>query len=304
MKDPFNIYKSQVDGKYVPVTQLTPDQRKKLKTRAAPGRKTHTKPLYARKAAGVESRSKFTIPGAPTPDGKMSASEIADASNKDWRKYSRMRKPDLERTHTKVRRNVYVDSTDRQAVKAAQKMPKMRRPTVVSSGRQPSPNMVANAMNTGSKSSPRLITVGDSPLLDLPDKAKKGSKRLERVIAGDAKRMVTHEAVHANSKRNLYRTGKIVANPKKLAMEEGRADAGRLKRTGHMRLPSYGLSGRTGGTPPMGTVNSGKQAAAYRVGRRLAGKPVIGPKHIGIPLAVGAAGVIASDEYKDRKKKR
>ena len=68
-------------------------------------------------------------------------------------------------------------------------------------------------------------------------------------------------------------------------------------------MPSYGFAGRTGGATPVGVVNGSKNAKAYRVGRRLAGKPIMGPKHIGIPLAVGAAGVMAADQRDKRKTK-
>ena len=236
MNDPFNIYKSQtVGGEYIPATTLTPDQRKKIKTRAAPGRKLNTKPLYARKVTGVKDKSKLTLKSPLGLKVKVSPEEIADASNSNWRKYSRMRKPDLARTHTKVRRNVYVDPKDSRAVKAAKKMPKMRRPTVVASGSQSNINMVANSMNTGSKSSPRLITVGDNPILDIPDKKPpirlkgkqslrmRGSEVIYRQTTGDAKRLVTHEAFtpipsaiyirqeswSATSKSSLWKRGEL-----------------------------------------------------------------------------------------------
>ena len=136
------------------------------------------------------------------------------------KKPSLIRRADIESGgYTKIKRNVYVKSSGKfqdVAIKHAEMLPKMRRPTIVMPTDKLPMNAGAAAGNFGSKSSPRYILIpesGVSPSLG-------------------PKRTMMHESAHANTKRNfagnvrlkLDSKGNPISNSKKTMKEEARAD--------------------------------------------------------------------------------
>jgi len=199
-----SVGKSMVSpGVYRAASKLTAAERKSVKTgkhyaasqgAAAQARDTENKAL----------RNHVSGPGRPFGVKKPSLIRRADIESGGY---------------TKIKRNVYVKSSGKfqdEAIKHAEMLPKMRRPTIVMPTNKLPMNAGAAAANFGSKSSPRYILIperGVSPILG-------------------PKRVMMHESAHSNTKRNfagkvrlkLNSKGDIDSASKKSMKEEARAD--------------------------------------------------------------------------------
>jgi hypothetical protein len=146
---------------------------------------------------------------------------------------SRLRKPDLEGSDfVKLRSNVYTRPDSGIKNRHLRGLPKMRRPTVVTQGNLPK-GAVAGVIPTGSKSSPRVISVN-----------AKQKEKMERVLP--MRYVMAHEGVHANTKRNAYRSsvlsqGRKGTSPttRPVQLEEARADDHAVRQTGVSPFGSY-----------------------------------------------------------------